>query len=102
MSIKKIKTVEEYDLVLNSGKHIFVDFSAVWCGPCKMLEPFLEELSEEETDVTFLNVDVDELPKLMERYEIMSIPTLIIFKDGVQVNKHIGFAPKIKLKELVA
>lgn len=78
-----------------------VDFNATWCGPCKMLAPVLEELSGEMSDVDFFGVDVDENPVLSVNYSIHSVPTLILFKDGLEVDKMIGFTPKEELKEWI-
>lgn len=75
-----------------------VDFSAVWCGPCQMLAPVLEELSDEYAGkIDFYNVDVDENPELAQQFGIMSIPALLIFKDGEKQEMLIGFSPKSEL-----
>lgn len=72
-----------------------VDFSATWCGPCKMLAPVLEDVSSDmEGKVAFYNVDIDENPNLTEEYGIMSVPSLIMLKDGVKIDMHVGFSPK--------
>lgn len=72
-----------------------IDFSATWCGPCKMLAPVLEEVSEELGDkVSFYNVDVDENPALAEQFGITNIPALALLKNGEQVDMHVGFSPK--------
>ncbi len=70
-----------------------VDFSATWCGPCKMLAPVLEQISEEMTDVNFFNVDVDEAPELAESFGITNIPALVVLKDGAVQNVLVGFKP---------
>ena len=67
-----------------------VDFFATWCGPCRMLSPVLEELAN-NSDITIIKVDVDKHENLAREYKIMSVPTLIFFKDGVEIDKHIGF-----------
>lgn len=72
-----------------------VDFSATWCGPCKMLAPVLEELSEEMSErINFYNVDVDENPELASEYEITNIPAILLLKNGKEVARNIGFQPK--------
>lgn len=76
---------------------VFVDFFATWCGPCKMLSPVVDEVSNEISDVKFLKVDVDENNEIASRYNIMSIPTLIILKDGDVINKHTGLLSKSDL-----
>ncbi|MBQ6052897.1 MAG: thioredoxin [Clostridia bacterium] len=80
--------------VIKSEKTVLVDFWATWCGPCRMLAPVIEEISEERTDIKVCKVDVDEEPELAAEYGIQSIPTLIVFKDGKAINKSIGVRPK--------
>jgi thioredoxin 1 len=75
-----------------------VDFSAVWCGPCKMLAPVLEEVSEEMGEVNFYNVDVDENQNLAAEYGIMNIPAILVLKDGVKQDILVGFKPKETLE----
>ena len=96
-----IETQEEYDALLKEEKSVFVDFYADWCGPCKMLGPVVEELAEENPEVTFVKVNVDDLPDVAQRYGIMSIPTLISFKDGEIAAQSMGFQPKEALLPLV-
>ena len=71
-----------------------VDFSAVWCGPCRMTAPVLEQISEEMTETGFFNVDVDENTELAIRYGISSIPALLVLKDGQKKDLLVGFKPK--------
>ncbi|NMA05163.1 MAG: thioredoxin [Acholeplasmataceae bacterium] len=73
---------------------VLVDFFATWCGPCKMISPQLEELAKEKSDVKFLKVDVDNHPDLKVSYQVKSIPTLVLFKDGIEVSRRVGFAMK--------
>lgn len=80
---------------------VFVDFFATWCGPCKMLSPIVDEVSNEITDVKFLKVDVDVSSEIAASYNIMSIPTLIIFKDGNLVAKQMGLMPKSQLIDFI-
>lgn len=80
---------------------VLVDFFATWCGPCKMITPVLEELSKEMANVTFLKVNVDEEGALASKYEVMSIPTLLLLKDGVKVDKVMGFQPKPALEAFI-
>ena len=97
--IKKI-TSNEFENEIKEGVS-FVDFFANWCGPCKMLSPIVEELSNEVNDVKFLKVDVDESADVAASFGIMSIPTLLMFKDGNLVSKHTGFLSKSELEEFV-
>lgn len=80
---------------------VFVDFFANWCGPCKMLSPIVDEVSNELTDVKFIKVDVDASPDIAKSYGIMSIPTLIIFKNGNMVAKQMGLLPKSALIDFI-
>ena len=85
--------------VINSDIPVLVDFYADWCGPCKMLAPVLEEVSEEFTDqVSFYNVDVDDEEELAAKYGIMNIPAVLVMKDGVKQGMLIGFKAKDVLK----
>ena len=78
---------------------VLVDFYAVWCGPCRMMHPIVDQISEEIKDVKVLKVNVDENEELARQYGIMSIPTFIIFKDGNMKEKKLGFMPKTELEK---
>lgn len=82
-----------------SGKTVLVDFFATWCGPCRMMHPVLEELESSRGTTTIAQVDVDESPNVAKEYGVMSIPTLILFKDGREVSKKIGFVPLEELNK---
>jgi len=86
-------------IVLQSKIPVLVDFWADWCGPCRMVAPIVEELAEEyEGRISFAKLDVDQSPRTASKYSIMSIPTLLIFKDGNPVSNIVGFRPKADLK----
>ena len=96
---KVINSQEFQSEVLDGSGVVLVDFFATWCGPCKMLAPVLEELSTElEGKVKIYKVDVDENGDLARKYGIMSVPTMIAFKDGKEVYKSVGFSSKADLK----
>ena len=73
---------------------VLVDFFATWCGPCKMQAPILDELKEDRSDVKVVKIDVDQEADIARLYGVMSIPTLILFKDGKEIAKNVGFMPK--------
>jgi thioredoxin 1 len=98
--VKKI-TTEEFNSMDKSGVSV-LDFNAVWCGPCKMLGPVLEEVSNEMADqAKFYSVDTDENPDLAREFGIMNIPAVVVLKDGKRVDMNVGFVPKDALKDFV-
>ena len=95
--VKKI-TGNEFEDAVKTGVSV-VDFSAGWCGPCQMLAPVLEEISDEITGINFYNVDVDTETQLSVRFGISNIPALLVMKDGVKQEILVGFKPKEVLTE---
>lgn len=90
------------EVVLKNDLPVLVDFWATWCGPCKMIGPIVEELSEELAGkAVFGKLNVDNQPELAMQFQVMSIPTLLLFKNGEIVNKKVGFMPKEKLAEML-
>ena len=89
--------------VLKSDKPVLVDFFATWCGPCRQMLPIVTELSEEMTEqVKIVKLDVDEAPKTAEKYEIQSIPTMILFKDGKAKTTKNGASTKAELQSWIS
>jgi thioredoxin 1 len=86
---------------LSSNGKVVVDCFAEWCGPCKILSPIIDELAEELTNVNFYKLNVDESVEVVRKYNIMSIPTILIFNDGELVNQTVGFKSKEELKDLL-
>lgn len=100
--IKYIETVEEFDSTISKGKTL-VDFYAIWCGPCNMLTPVLEEMDDQGDfkDIKVVKVNVDDLMEIAERYSVYSIPTLILFEDGKVVKKTLGYQNKNQLLQFI-
>ena len=86
---------------LISKGEVLVDFFATWCGPCRMLGPVLEEVSNDRIGVKIVKIDVDECPNLARSFGIMSVPTLLLFKDGKEISKTNGFMPKEELVDWI-
>lgn len=87
--------------VLESDKPVLVDFWATWCGPCQMVGPIVEEIGQEITDAKICKVDVDDQPELARQYRVMSIPTLMVFKDGQAVKREVGARSKGEILEML-
>lgn len=102
MATVDVTDKEFEEKVINSKSPVLVDFWATWCGPCRMAEPVLEELSEEyKGKVEIAKLNVDENPQNTQKYGVMSIPTTILFKGGKEIDRQIGFAGKQAFEQLV-
>ena len=98
MAVVKV-TESNFNEILDSGKTVLLDFYAEWCGPCKMVSPIVDQISEENPDIIVGKIDVDDQQEIAEKYGIMSIPTLVVLKIGEVANKGTGVLPKGKLLE---
>ena len=87
--------------VMQSSKPVLVDFWATWCGPCRMLGPVVKQIAEENPDIKVCKVNVDDERQLAMQFNVTSIPTVIAFRDGMEVSRSIGFVPKQKLLDLI-
>ena len=97
-----IGSEEAFDKLMGGDAPVLVDFWATWCGPCRMIAPIVEEIANEYAGkVVVAKVDVDEMGELAQRYRIMNIPTLMLFKQGQLVDKAIGARPKAALEQML-
>ena len=101
MKVLHINKDNFHNEVLNSDKPVLLDFFASWCGPCRMVGPILDEIAEEREDIKVCKVDIDEQPELASRYRIMSVPTLMVLKNGNIVEQSIGAKPKHQILAMV-
>lgn len=98
----RVINAKEFDEVIKSKKVVLVDFFATWCGPCRMLSPVLEEVLEESKgEFDIVKVDVDESYDLAKKFGVMSVPTMIIFQEGTETDKMIGYRQKDDILEAI-
>ena len=101
MTVMKVNKESFETEVLKAEGMVLVDFLADWCGPCKMLSPIVDEVAEENTDIKVCKINVDEEPELAMRYNVMSIPTLVVIQNGEEVNKSVGLVSKEDIIKMV-
>ncbi len=96
--VKEIKDTE-YETLIKEGK-VVIDCYAPWCGPCKMMSPIIDSIAEEMKEIKFYKINVDDAEKITEEFQIMSIPTILVFENGNLKEKVVGFKSKSDLEEL--
>lgn len=101
MAIVKVNELNFEAEVLKSSGKVLVDFYADWCGPCKMLSPILERVASAHEDIKICKVNIDECPDLAKKYQVMSIPTLIAFNDGMQLTTSLGLVSMSKILSML-
>ena len=101
MEIIKANSQNFEEEVIKSEKTILVDFYADWCGPCKMLSPIIDEVAEENDDIKVVKVNVDDSQDLAMKYQVMSIPTLVVIKNGSEINRSVGLIDKAQILNLI-
>ena len=101
MSVITITKSNFNDEVINSDKPVLLDFWASWCGPCRMIAPIVEEIAEERSDIKVGKINVDDEPELASKFGVMSIPTLVVMKDGQIANQAVGARPKAQIEALL-
>ena len=101
MSVINITNQNFHEEVVNSSKTVLLDFWAGWCGPCSMLSPVIDEIAEDRTDIKVGKVNVDEEPELSSAFQVMSIPTVIVLKNGKVTGKSIGVRPREDIEAML-
>lgn len=101
MEVLNVTSANFEEEVLNSEKTVLIDFYADWCGPCKMFSPVVEAVANENEDIKVVKVNVDNAQDLAIQYQVMSIPTVVIIKDGKEINRNVGMVSKSQLLEMV-
>ena len=100
MAVQKVN-LENFDSIKNQEKPVLLDFYADWCGPCRMVGPIVEQIADEREDIIVGKINVDENPELASQFGVMSIPTLVVLKNGEIANQSVGALPKARILALL-
>ena len=100
MSVTSVNK-NNFEEIKNSAKPILLDFYADWCGPCRMVSPIVDEIAEERDDIIVGKINVDDEPELAQAFDVISIPTLVVLKDGKIVNQSAGAKPKAQILAMI-
>jgi len=101
MEVLKVTSKNFEEEVLQSEKTVLVDFYADWCGPCRMLAPIMQEIASENNDIKVVKVNIDESQDLAEKYDVMSIPTTVVIKNGQEIDRTVGYVGKETILNMV-
>lgn len=101
MNVIEVTTATFEQEVLQANVPVLVDFNANWCGPCRMLKPLLEEIADARSDCKVVSVNIDDEDELAEEYEVSSIPCVVLFKNGAEVERSIGFKPREEIEKML-
>ncbi len=101
MSVINLKDEMLENEVMNADKPVLIDFFATWCGPCRMVSPIVDEIAEEHSEFKICKVNVDEEPELAQKFGVVSIPTLVVIRDGKVTGQSVGAKPKEDILEML-
>lgn len=101
MSVIKITKENFKQEVLQAKEPVLIDFWAAWCGPCKMMSPVIDELAADHPEIKVAKINIDEEMELAQKYGVMSIPTVVLFKEGQPVDTSIGYVPKASIEKML-
>ena len=101
MSVINLKDEMLENEVMNADKPVLIDFFATWCGPCRMVSPIVDEIAEEHSEFKISKVNVDEEPELAQKFGVVSIPTLVVIRDGKVTGQSVGAKPKEDILEML-